>query len=124
MNIYDNLYCKIYVDTDKSIQDIINVILSVVSGQVRRKGVYSTNLEIDIRYNKEYDELERLGVEDGFLYYKYYLEIEPNENAAQKKYILSVSQLLEGLWGVGYKAVASCDFEVDLPRSGGYKAQI
>ena len=32
--------------------------------------------------------------------------------------------LLENLWALGYKDVAACDFENELPRKGGYRYEI
>jgi len=36
-------------------------------------------------------------------------------------YVAFVAQLLEGIWNLGCKAVAACDFEDLLPRRGGYR---
>jgi hypothetical protein len=53
---------------------------------------------------------------------RYYLDIEPNGVVIQQEYVESLGKLLKDLWRLGYKAVASCDFESELPQSGGYKS--
>ena len=54
-----------------------------------------------------------------FIFYRYILEMEPNENISHEKYIDEVSYLLQELWKRGYKAVANCSFEAELPDGGG-----
>lgn len=79
---------------------------------------------IGIKKNDDFNESLRFEKQDGFLYSRYYIEIEPIGDIKQEQYILSVSMLLENLWALGYEAVAACDFENELPRKGGYRYEI
>lgn len=46
--------------------------------------------------------------------------MEPEGEVHRNEYVNNVSGLLESLWKEGWKAVAACDFESELPRNGGY----
>ncbi|WP_019535129.1 hypothetical protein [Paenibacillus ginsengihumi] len=42
------------------------------------------------------------------------------EDVEEKVYIGEISKLLTELGDYGFKAIASCDFEDELPKKGGY----
>lgn len=121
MNIYDNLYCKIFIDTNEDRERVLNSITDIVSGAIYRWTIISDSMEIDLRKNEDFSEKEIIIKEDGFLYSRYYLDIDSKENVKQEQYILSIATLLENLWTLGYKVVTACDFEEELPRKGGYR---
>lgn len=123
MNMYDNLYCKIFIDTDEKREKVLNSIKDIVSGSIERWTIISASMEIELRKNEEFNKREIARKEDGFLYSRYYLDIEPKENIEQEEYIFGIAILLENLWSIGYKAVTSCDFENELPRKGGYRCE-
>lgn len=116
MGNYDNLYCKIFIDTECDMDFLINKINELVCGQ---KELFRTVVakfgEIDINKNEYFDTEKRLAETDGFLYSRYYLDIEPNEITDQKDYISNISAFLQELWKSGFKAIAACDFERELP---------
>ncbi|WP_242976342.1 hypothetical protein [Clostridium diolis] len=76
-------------------------------------------MEIDLRKNKDFSSKDSVRKNDGFLYSRYYLDIEPKENIMQEQYISSIATILEKLWTLGYKVVTACEFEEELPRNGG-----
>ncbi|EHI99782.1 hypothetical protein CDLVIII_3208 [Clostridium sp. DL-VIII] len=123
MSMYDNLYCKIFIDTDEEREKVLNSIKDIVSGAIERWTIISESMEIELRKNEEFNKREISRKEDGFFYSRYYLDIEPKENIEQEEYIFGIAILLENLWSIGYKAVASCDFENELPRKGGYRCE-
>lgn len=123
MNMYDNLYCKIFIDTDEEKENVLNSIKDIVSGAIERWTIISESMEIDLRRNEDYNKKETARKEDGFIYSRYYLDIEPKENIKQEEYIYRIAILLQNLWSIGYKAVAACDFENELPRKGGYRCE-
>ena len=65
-------------------------------------------------------ERQAINLPDGFLYYRYFLDIDPVQDVDEADYVASVATLLTQLWQSEYKAVAACDFEDRLPRKGGY----
>lgn len=121
MSIYDNLYCKIFIDTDEEREKVLNSIKDIVSGAIERWTIISASMEIDLRKNEDFNKVEIARKEDDFIYSRYYLDIEPKKNIEQEEYIFKIATLLENLWSIGYKAVTSCDFENELPRKGGYR---
>ncbi|ADU75661.1 hypothetical protein M972_112761 [Acetivibrio thermocellus AD2] len=121
MREYDNLYCKIYVDSDLDIEQLKQKIISIVSGEKQLfRTIVTTFGEIDINKNEDFDDEKRKLEVDGFIYSRYYLDIEPKEDIGQQEYISHIGNLLRSLWSSGLKSVAACDFEEELPQKGGY----
>jgi len=121
MNKYEDLYCKIFIDTDEERELVLNSIANTVAGNIKRWIISTNYIEIELRKNDDFNETLRFEEQDGFLYSRYYLELEPIDDTNQEQYISNIAMLLEKLWLLGYKAVTACDFENELPRKGGYK---
>lgn len=79
------------------------------------KGLY---FQIDILYNDEYNSLEERQFPDGFLFFRYLIEVHSKEATAA--YCVDiVSRILTWLWlEQKMPAVAACDYEEQLPFSG------
>ncbi len=58
---------------------------------------------------------------DGFLCYRHIIDVDPLGEISREDYVVAVGKLLEQLWAANFGAVAACDFEEELPRSGGAK---
>ncbi|NML52712.1 hypothetical protein HHL19_17130 [Streptomyces sp. R302] len=56
---------------------------------------------------------------DDFLPWPTVLEGETSPGAAPAEVVEAVATLLRTLWGMGYRALAACDFEHELPDAGG-----
>ncbi|MFD5670461.1 hypothetical protein ACFWIK_36890 [Streptomyces anthocyanicus] len=54
-----------------------------------------------------------------FLQWPTVLECEASEGAPAEEVVQAVTAVLEALWRGGFKAVATCDFEHELPARGG-----
>ena len=117
-----NLFCKIFVDIDISKDELVQKITDCTSGRIERWLVRTDWGEIDVVNNEDFDENRRGQEPDGFLFYRFYLEMEPGEGVPSEVYIKSVGTLLGKLWAWNAKAVAACDFEESLPMKGGYNA--
>jgi hypothetical protein len=123
--MFDNLYCKIYVNTDKNIDELsseIEKIISIESDEFH--SFESEDFTLDVLRNKEYDENKCNEFPDGFLYFNFNLEIDCNDTNKENEYIEFVSTLMKSLWGLGMRLVASCDFEEVLPNQGGFNNRI
>jgi hypothetical protein len=118
---YQNLYCKVFLDCDINQERLIQLMATLIDGRIESKTVSNDHCEIDIKKNEDFHEIQRHDYPDGFLYYLYYLDIEPCEEVTFSSYLDIITNLLEQLWSKGYQAVAACDFEEELPRKGGYK---
>lgn len=117
-----NLYCKILISTDISEDAIVKKIASITSGRTDQRTVVTEWSEIDVVANDDFDEAKSEEVPDGFLFYPYYIDMEPGRDVFPEKYISEVGSLLKGLWNLGWKAVAACNFEHELPKKGGFRA--
>lgn len=124
MSDIPNLYCKVYVDSQAKKGQLLDLLARMISGTIKMRTLSSPDLQIDLVVNEDFDEAKRLSKQDQFLFYRYYLDVEPTEGVALEQYVRSVGVLLEGLWQSGCKAVAACDFESKLPRSGGYNSPL
>ena len=119
MTSEENLYCKIFVDSNMNEIDQIKMIASITAGEISKWTVVTDGCEIDVIKNDDYNKLKSKDASDGFLYYRYYLDIEPFESVEKEKYIFEIGLLIQGLWNNKCKAVAACDFEDQLPMKGG-----
>lgn len=118
------LYCKVFADTDMSEKQLVFLVWQISSGRPGALRTVSTpNYEADIIENDEFNPYKRSKGDDQFLFYRYYLDVVPTPDASRQDYVKAVSNLLDGLWRGGCKAVAACSFEDELPRNGGYKRQ-
>lgn len=113
-------FCKIFLDTDIERTDILASIKENIGGKLENSSIINDVCNLDLIRNDDFHELRRNELPDGFLYSRYLIEIEPNEDVGTETYVTTVSRLLEGLWSIGYKAIASCDFEELLSNKGGY----
>ncbi|MFM1652488.1 1,4-dihydroxy-6-naphthoate synthase [Brevibacillus sp. B_LB10_24] len=114
-----DLYCKLFVETKMDRAALVRFLAQTVTGTENRSTIVSPWGEMDVMMNDDYDEERAADPHDGFLYYRYYLDIEPAEDADPREYIKGIARMLEALWESGAKAVAACDFEEELPRKGG-----
>lgn len=119
-----NPYCKIFIDTDKSRDEILGFLLDFMRGE-EEKGVISNSIcNLNVVKNDDYNEHQKQIYPDGFLYFRYYLEMEPEHDTRFSIYTSFVAELLEELWRRNLKAVAACDFEELLPEKGGYNRRV
>lgn len=116
MSKYRSSYCKIFINTDEEKEVILNLIEKITMGSKKRWTIISDLMKIELINNEDFSEEKSVKAEDGFLYSKYYLGIEPGEGIKEEQYITGVIILLENLRSSGYKVVASCDFQNELSK--------
>ena len=110
-------YCKVYLDTDLSKADVLGLIRTVLTGQSEsRATISSPSCVVDVEDNDQFDEAMRYQA-DGFLYYRYLLDVEPVEEVSRERYLQALSDLLRGLRKHLCKVVPACDFEDELPKA-------
>ena len=109
--------CKICIFTEMSKSELIGCVSNLINGQVYVRSIISNIIEVDIFTNEDFDR-EKLYNEDGFVYYPFYLEIQPSKvNIDISIYIDEISSLLQNLWNDYNDAVVACDFEDKLPKN-------
>ncbi len=113
----EDLYCKVYVDSSAESSDLLAFIAGAVKGNVSLRAVENDLFEVTVFKNEDYDKNKTTEI-GGFVFYPYYLEIEPVDESvvSGEEYKRVVGYLLEALWGTGADAVAACDFEDELPK--------
>jgi hypothetical protein len=113
-----NLYATLYLDSHLRITEL-NKLLSQIpgarsdNGDIVYGGVAFTVLDND-------DFLPAPERPDAtFLFYRYRMEADPVAGASKPAVLEAVGCVLETLWRSGAAAVASCEYEDELPRHGG-----
>lgn len=107
--------CQIYLDADLPETDLVSLISETLFEQPG-----APECEVEIRQNSDYDLARRKKFPDGFIYFRYVLDLYIEEASPAAKAAL-IAPLLQTLWEWGYPAVAACSFETFLPQGGGYK---
>jgi hypothetical protein len=117
-----DLYCKIFVDLTQEYKETENIVALLSQGQKAPFGtIHTIFAQIDIRRNDDYKtpiELRSGDPNDSFLYWKFFLDVEPNDETERTPYISGISNLLQAFWRKGINAIAACDFEDELPAKG------
>ena len=74
----NDLYCKIYLDTALEIEELYLLINEWLAGELEPiRTIKTAWCEIDLRRNSEFD-LKRLEKNpEDFIFWKYYLDVEP-----------------------------------------------
>lgn len=122
MNEID-LGSEIYVDTNTERENLTYALGQLFGSSPDKYNNVETSIgELSVLKNDDFDEQIRKDEENGFLYYRYLLEIEPTEEFGKENAVEFVGKILDYLWSQGCPAVASCDYEELLPNNGGYKS--
>lgn len=120
MDSNNDLFCKIYVNVSINCAELVKLIADQISSyNIIRHDIETRFCNIFVGENDEYDEIKSINNSEQFLFYKFYLELEPVKGIARSDYIQSIGDLLNYLWGQGMSAVAASDFEYELPNNGG-----
>jgi len=111
-----NSFCKIYISSKTNERDIWKVANAI-------KMPFLGNVFVYLDVNEEFDADKEILFPDGFLFFKFLLEIELKNEAMNDDYIKYIGLVLKELWKKGISAVASSDFEMMLPNNGGYNSK-
>ena len=114
----DSEWCVIYVDASVTDTQLARTIAELLGGSCENRCVSTRTLELDVESNDDFDAKARVVRPDGFLHFRYRIEMEyPDSMSSEVRDV--VATLLTRLWAIGIPAVAACDFEEDLPHLGG-----
>lgn len=105
-------YCKVFLNKGIDAKD-----LEVLMGKLIKKGT-NTYACCDISINLNKAAMPPLGKidDDNFLFWKFFLDIEPVENITRDSYVKGIIELMRNLRNNGFQVLATCDFEDELPR--------
>ncbi len=114
-----DIYCNLFVDTNSEQDILVKNLAELFNVSADDWGNIETAFgEISIIENDDYDKSKRKDEDEGFLFYRYLLEIEPKADLPVNNAIKFVSKILEQLWSLGYPATAACNYEDNLPYNG------
>lgn len=112
--MYENLYCKVFIDTNLSYEELFLMIMHYVGGKKESFSYIVTDwCDMSIQKNKEYNIEQYILDSADFLYWKYYLDIEP-QNIDECQYIKNIANLLSYLREYCKGVVIACDFEDEV----------
>lgn len=116
--MYDDLYCKVFLDTDLSYEALFTEIINHIGGEKESfRYIVADWCDMFVQKNKEHSmEHKRLDAAN-FLYWKYYLDVEPR-NVDECHYIKHIANLLGHLRQFCNGVIAACDFEDALSQMG------
>ena len=106
---FKDLFCQIYINYENSIEKLIALIRKTMNCDMQDYTLFNNILEIDTIENDEYEKNS-----NDFLFWKFYLEIEPIENIAEDKYIAAIHKLIKALYEKNISTIATCDLEDQL----------
>lgn len=110
-----NRDCIIYLTTELELNNMELKLNSYLNN-------YDIELEFIFFKNSDFDSMKQIEFPDGFLYFKYVLELNfLNDEIEDLNVISKVNEILKYLWEINVSAVASCDYENLLINNGGYK---
>lgn len=117
--LYEDMdtYCKVFVDTDIQREDLVHTIARILNGAADQWNISTDVCDIDVIKNDEFDEEKVKKESDGFLYSRYYLDIESLEDTVTTSYISEITKLVMNLRKINAKVVPACDFEDALPKT-------
>lgn len=109
--------CKVFVHAEVAEADLIGLTAPVLF--VREDNI---SLQVEVVPNEDYDPTRSRQFPDGFVYFRYMLDLYMSDAPVERKAAIT-TRLLERLWDWGYPAVAACTYEDRLPERGGYKSR-
>jgi len=118
MNEELDYYCGLYLDSSREESLLVSDVARLFNSECERNYIHLNECDISILENDDFDEQKRTNPEDGFLFYRYKLEVEPNAELGEENAIAVVSKLLIFFWSKDYPATAACGYEDALPNKG------
>lgn len=114
MSTSGSLYCKIFLDASALESEIVNEIRRLADARIEGFTLHGRHALIDVRRNEEGRPERDSADPDDFLFYRFYLDVEPKDAESPLDYVRFVRDLLQGLRSKQWRAVPACDFEREL----------
>lgn len=110
----NDLFCKIFIDTDEEYDKIFSLVEMCVGGKHEAISYIVTEwCDISVQRNKEYSNQKYMLDSSDFLYWKFYLDIEPHDVDGEE-YIIKIEKLINSLRKKCKNIIVACDFEDDI----------
>jgi hypothetical protein len=117
--MYDDLYCQCFLRLDdiEKKGDLCIWLNRFFSGNIIPypfDSIETSWCKIHMQKNKGYNMGDQSDPQDGFLYWRYFLDIEPSETTSESEYIRHLRQFIHELKNQGIGVVPACTFEDEL----------
>lgn len=110
----DNLYCKIFIDSELEYERLFILIENCVAGYKETINYITTDwCEICVQQNEEFSSEQYSRNCNDFIYWPYYLDIEPRD-INKGDYIRYITNLIDRLRKHCKGIVIACDFEDEI----------
>jgi hypothetical protein len=115
-NLIDgDLYCTLYVDTHIEQPGFVILINDFLNGKIFLRNIDNDYLSLSVMKNEDYDPIKKDSeLDDAFLYYRYYLDVDPSDNVNRETFVQQLRFLINFLRKNGFKTQPVCDFENEL----------
>ena len=114
--MYDNLYCKVFIDTKLDYDVLFTKISKYINGEKKSFSyVVADWCDMFIQKNKEHNINNYVSNPKDFIYWKYYIDLEPR-NIEETQYIKKVVNLYCFLREISIDVIVACDFEDEIKR--------
>jgi len=114
------MFCKIYLHSGLDNKELESKLLYWLDAKLDTFTIITNSYEISLCENDEFSIPKSKDYPDGFLYFRYFLEIE--STTEDEEFKSAIAKFLSFLWKKNIPAIAACDFEDELPEKGGYKS--
>ncbi|MEU6176089.1 hypothetical protein ABZ832_29795 [Streptantibioticus parmotrematis] len=110
------LYCKTFVEQGTT-ASVMATLAATLKGAFSRHSMTVGGLVVEVRRNS--DAPLDIPVGDDFVQWPVLVEVDAEENQDRDLMVETVGTILRTLWESGNRAICACDFEDELPWSGG-----
>lgn len=102
-----DLYCKFYVKTELSLDELMAYILTKIGGRREQSTIYTDSVIVGVLRNPDQRN------DEDFIYWPYQLDVEPFEDDSTEytSFVTATKELNSILKANGIDVVVSCDFE-------------
>ncbi|CAN5249420.1 hypothetical protein BH11BAC6_BH11BAC6_03190 [soil metagenome] len=120
------LECSVYTTASLTVSELRKAVSVFVKATLIKDSSFQVapTFEISIRKNDEYNQVLQKSFPDGFLNFRFIIDIGFNENNNLNDCVKMINKLLQWFWENNISAVASYDHEDLLVKNGGYKSKL
>jgi hypothetical protein len=109
-------YCKIFIKHE-SLSFVSARLATLLDATVERRTLLTPGLILDVQHNPDADP----SAGDDFVRWPLIIDVEPDDTNAASTMSKVVATIITDLWNADIPTVAACDFEEELPWSGGIR---
>jgi hypothetical protein len=112
--VYQELLFLVMVNSERELDEVVASLLALLPGAIRRtpRSLDWEGNWIQVSASDSYDEDNSQDGDEGFLYYRYRVEVSPRSDGATVAGQVSIARrLLEFFRGLGVQAVVCAEFE-------------